>query len=551
MGCMCEKDYEGECKICGYNDDGVYLASYLAPKTFLKNRYVIGKLVSYNGEAATYTAYDTQTNAKVTIREYMPDTLCSREKDAEEISVKIDCLPLYKTYMSEYIELNEKLMNSSTLTNIQIVLDVFSENNTAYVVLEYIVGISLKTFLTNCGGSLTWDQAKEAFPPLLTTLGLIHGFGILHRGISPTNIFITEKMELKLVGFGISALRTQGTEMDCELFSGFTAPEQYDNAARQGTWTDIYGIAAVLYRTLTGQNPPDAQERVKMDKLVPPMMINRNIPQNVSRVLVAGMRIQQEERIQTISQFVAKLFQPPRLVQQTGGTAATAVKKAADTSGKAPSKKKKKGQASKVTFIITLALILIVGLTLIFFIFFPPTFGEEENTTTAATTTTAITTQRTTAASKTEETSVTTTALDNAYNIPNFVGRKADTLKKYESALTITYEYDFCDENGVTADQVYEQSIAPDTLVAMGTEITIKVSKGPSLVPLPDYTGKTLDEYIEILEKANIKYTKQKSAATIYDPGYVVRCNVNIGENVNVAEGQTVAVFYVPTGDEE
>lgn len=550
MGCMCEKDYAGECKICGYADDGICLAAYLAPKTFLKNRYVIGKLVSYNGEAATYTAYDTTTETKVTIREYMPDALCSREKDEEVVSVNIDSLPLYKTYMSEYIELNEKLMNSASLTNIQTVLDVFTENNTAYVVMEYIVGISLKTFLANCGGSLTWDQAKEAFPPLLTTLGLIHGFGIIHRGISPTNIFITEKMELKLVGFGISALRTVGTEMNCEIYSGFSAPEQYDSSGRQGTWTDIYGISAVIYRTLTGQNPPDAKDRENIDKLIPPMMINRNIPQNVSRVLVAGMRMPQEERIQTLSQFVAKLFQPPRLVQPTqGGTAAKKVQTPSGTSSAKKSNKKK--QTSKITFIVVGSLFLVIVLVLMFVILFPPTAKESPANTTSSSTTAVTTTKAVTTVPTTGTEEDTTKVLQNAYEIPDFTGRKVETLKKYESALTIVYEYDFCDDEGIIKDQVYDQTIAPKTLVETGTEITVKVSKGPSIVELPDYKGKTIDEYIDILTELNIKYKKKKSTSTIYQPGYVVKCNINVGDEVNVAEGDTVQVYYVPESTTE
>lgn len=98
---------------------------------------------------------------------------------------------------------------------------------------------------------LSWDRVKELFPPILTTLSLVHSAGIIHRGISPQTILVTEKNELKLIDFQISAGRTTGTEIACEMYPGYSAPEQYSSAEWQGTWTDVYGISATLYRVLT------------------------------------------------------------------------------------------------------------------------------------------------------------------------------------------------------------------------------------------------------------------------------------------------------------
>ena len=164
MGCMAEiKSGEEElrenseiCAACGYAANSVFLSSYLAPSTFLKDRYIIGKLISYNGEGALYMAFDTVKNIKVTVREYMPDTLCGRKKEAEAIVVNPSCVALYKTYLSEFIELNRSLMNKDQSLRIQRASEVFSENNTAYAVYEYIAGISLKSYLSNLGGVLPW-----------------------------------------------------------------------------------------------------------------------------------------------------------------------------------------------------------------------------------------------------------------------------------------------------------------------------------------------------------------------------------------------------------
>ena len=212
MGCMNDKTYDGPCKLCGYSEDMPYIPSYLAPKTLINERYIVGKVISYNGEGAVYIGYDTATGTKVTIKEYMPDTLCRRKKGEEAVTVNPEMMPLYKTYLSEFIDLNRRLMKSRGMAHLQTVLDVFTENNTAYVVFEYINGITLKTYLANSAGSMTWEQAKELFPPIFTTLSLVHAEGIVHRGISPSTIFVTDKMELKLAGFDIAAARSKRKE---------------------------------------------------------------------------------------------------------------------------------------------------------------------------------------------------------------------------------------------------------------------------------------------------------------------------------------------------
>ena len=157
LGCMNEKESDGPCEKCGYSNDAPYLPSYLAPGTILNDRYIVGKLLSYNGEGATYIGFDKVTGAKVTVKEYMPDTLCSGKKGDPQIVVDANRLPLYKTYMSEFVELNKALLKARAMTHIQTVLDIIPQNNTAYVIFEFINGITLKAYLANCSGELTWD----------------------------------------------------------------------------------------------------------------------------------------------------------------------------------------------------------------------------------------------------------------------------------------------------------------------------------------------------------------------------------------------------------
>ncbi|MBR2304166.1 MAG: protein kinase, partial [Ruminococcus sp.] len=265
MGCMNELGPDGVCHHCSYSDDIPHLQSYLAPRTLLDNRYIVGKMLSYNGEGASYICYDTVAKCKCTAREYMPDTLCERKKGSNELVVNPDCLAKYKTFMQEFSDMYRALSRMTNLDHIVTAKDIFSENNTTYVILEYVEGVSLKKFLQTNKGFLSWEQVKKLFGPLFTTLSIIHNAGIIHRGISPENIIVTTECELKLTGFSVSSVRTAETGLATEFYSGYTAPEQYNTLEWQGTWTDVYAVAAVIYRILTGCMPLDAYTRMRND----------------------------------------------------------------------------------------------------------------------------------------------------------------------------------------------------------------------------------------------------------------------------------------------
>lgn len=533
---MREKDYDGECRSCGYSDRSINLASYLSPKTFLEDRYIIGRLLSYNGEGAVYLAYDTVDEKTVNIREYMPDTLCMRDRDEEVIRVRSDSLPLYKSYLSEFMDLYKMLMSSAESTCIQAVLNTFTANNTAYVVLESINGISLKTYLANCGNVLTWEQAKELFPPLFTTLGIIHRLGIVHRGISPTTIFITDKMQLKLVDFSICAARTVDSNIDCEVYSGYASPEQYSSLERHGSWTDVFGICAVLYRVLTGNIPADAQSRAENDTLIEPMMINRNIPAGVSATIMKGLTIDHERRIHTVNELVTGLFEQPRA---DGGAIKPRTERKAPTASKKPVKKEKaKSNAGSVIVLSMFGMVVIAFVVLI--IYFS---GRPEQPVVQSGTTTETSAPQTSAPTETT-TKITTTKLDSIYILPDFRGRMYDTMADKYTYLSFTPEAEYND----TYDKgmIFEQSIEPNTEVTSGTSLVVKVSKGPAIVALPDYKGKTLEEYKAVLtDDYGIAYELQPLKNNKKELNTIVGCSKPVGAEINVADGEIVIVYFI------
>ncbi|MGN0610590.1 MAG: PASTA domain-containing protein [Ruminiclostridium sp.] len=563
LGCMNEKENDGPCEKCGYSNDAPYLPSYLAPGTILNDRYIVGKLLSYNGEGATYIGFDKVTNSKVTVKEYMPDTLCSRKKGDPQITVDSNQLPLYKTYMSEFVELNKALLKARSMTHIQTVLDIFPQNNTAYVIFEYINGITLKNYLANCSGELSWDRVKELFPPILTTLSLVHSAGIIHRGISPQTILVTEKNELKLIDFEISAGRTTGTEIACEMYPGYSAPEQYSSTEWHGTWTDVYGISATLYRVLTGCAPTESISRLGNDNCPEPMVINRNIPSHVSKVIMNGLKLNTSNRIQTITELVVKLFEQPRFntaeqeavrppVQRVKRIESEPVQEKPAASG---NKNKKKNQSNKGAIIATLIAcgVIIIGFLIAIIILGSGSGDTASSDPNAYSAPESVSSEESSAPQTTQESSDVvssdSSADDITYLCPTFTERLFTSIQNNTaySYIKITAEYKFNDEvaNGI----VISQSIKANTEIKEGTEIKLVVSKGPSTVALPDYTGMKVDEYTAILSQKNIKFEKKETTETNgARPGYVVKCSKKIGDKIDVEHSETVTVYYAKAG---
>lgn len=563
MSCMGRLNDHGTCPLCGYFDTESYISSYLAPKTFLADRYIVGKLIGYCGESALYIGFDTEAGRKVTIREYMPDTLCVRERDDEIISVRSDKLPLYKTYLAEFIELHSTLMRSSNIRCIQPVLDVFTQNNTAYAVMEYIGGISLKAYLTNCGEVMTWEQIKELFPPVLTALSMLHGLGIVHRGISTSTIFVSERNELRLIGFSISAAHTADSDIGYEVFGGFAAPEQYSSARRNGSWTDVYGISAVLYRCLTGITPPTATERLIEDSLTEPMLINRNIPKNVSDVIMRGMRLEAEERTSTVTEFVDRLFEQPVPAEEYSSEISIPVPKPSpkrsaqskptvrsggSSRPSQPPKKKKKGKRKtdrdKIKFIAISSILGIIILAFIIAMIVTASAGpdEDEPDSTTARTTASKPAVSTSAAESTVPAPV-TASNGGGYVLPDFEGTFFTTVSTNSqySYLIFNATYDFSSE--FKSGQIISQSIPKETVVQAGTEISVVVSKGPEKLPLPDYAGKTTEDYVKELSELGIKYRIEEETTDEVEEGMVVRCSKEIGDDIFVADSEEVVVY--------
>lgn len=539
MGCMEPIDgSSGVCPNCGYADGTPHLPAYLAPGTALNDRYVVGRLLKYNGESAVYLGFDTVTENKVTVREYMPDTLCSRLKNSSLMNVQQNHLVQYKAYMSEFTELNKTLAKMRTLNHISSAVDMFAENNTTYAVFPYLEGMPLSQYLEAHGGRFTWEEVKKYFPPLFTTASLIHNAGLVHRGISPETIFVTTTGEMKLTDFAISAERTANSELAPELFAGYAAPEQYSANSWQGTWTDVYGISAILYRLLTGMAPADAVVRIGNDVMPSPSEVDPEIPENVSAVIMEGLSLSSDSRIQTITELVTKLFEhaePPR--RQPVPEQRTPSQKSAPARRKSTSGKYIIPIAVGLTTLLILGAVALMCLKMMGYELPSKNSGVTEPETPATIYTPPVT------ESAPEVTAPIETIPEETLLLKNFVGTVFELIKDsdtYKDFLIFKPEAEYNDT--VPKGQIFEQSIPEGTAVPRGTEIEVKVSLGPKNVVVPDWFGMTEKEYIALLDEAGIKYSIEYVIADGFMNGYVCGTSKEPDDTIDVSEGETLIV---------
>lgn len=557
MGCMGHKEYDGPCEICGYTEGTPHNPLYLAPGTVLMERYILGRLLARNGESAVYIAYDTEKGKTVEIKEYMPDLLCTRKKGENTIVVNNDSLPLYKSYLSEFADLYKTLMNNDETDSVQKIYGIFSENNTGYVIMERLAGIPLSQYLKNFGGVMNWESVREIFPPLFTALNILHSCGIVHRGLSPDSIFIDERGRLKLIAFGISASRTADSSLNHELFTGYAAPEQYSLSERQGGWTDIYGICAVLYRVLTGIEPQSADSRVRDDSMAEPFLVNHSIPQNVSRTIMMGLNLDQNQRIHNVNVLVGKLFEQPKDSDDMGGPVRPLVaeenipvrehkvpQKKPVKNSKTKKKNKKKEKSNIGTIVgVSVFLAIVTGFIIAIAYFSDQTtqMNLPSQTTTAVTTTT-VTTPPITTKAPVSSTTAEPVVNEEKIVLPDFVNYFYNTLESRYSMLVFTPEYEY--NRDYAAGIVFDQEIEAGTVVTGGTEIKLKVSKGPESVQLPDYIGQKLIDYTNELSKLGIKYDTKPEETSEFKGGYVIRCDREIGDEILLSEEADVVIVY-------
>ncbi|MDD5017865.1 MAG: protein kinase [Eubacteriales bacterium] len=315
--CMrCMKEYKkeyGVCPHCGYVPEAAAVNPlYLPEGTVLDGKYLVGTAVGHGGFGITYVAFDLSLEHKVAIKEYFPYGLSTRTTERPTVlpMTTQDAETNYRYGREKFIEEARTLAKFSRLDSIVSVLTCFSQNNTAYIVMEYLDGEDLLQYVKRRGGKLEWDETLRLIVPVFDALMAIHDAGMIHRDISPDNIFITNNSEIKLLDFGTArfAMGEKSKSLSVILKPGYAPPEQYFSRGKQGPWTDIYALAATVYRVVTGQSPADAVERQMNVSLDLSDGLGENVPDTAKKALLKALALEPGERPQTVAEFRQELY---------------------------------------------------------------------------------------------------------------------------------------------------------------------------------------------------------------------------------------------------
>lgn len=287
MGCMTEKGDNETCPYCGYvSPKNPENTAFLPEGTTIQNRYTLGAPLGQGGFGITYIAYDNKLRTRVAIKEYYPGDIAQRIPGDVGVAPYARSEEDYEHGKKRFIEEAITLARFSDFPGIVSVRDCFEDNNTAYMVMQYLDGIDLKEYLKRKGGKLSPEEAVSILTPVMDALREIHRTGVIHRDISPDNIFITTEGQVKLIDFG-SARQAMGgnRSLSIQLKPGYAPEEQYRTHGEQGPWTDVYALAATLYRIVTGVIPPESLERLANDALAIP----DDLPDNMRAALKKGL----------------------------------------------------------------------------------------------------------------------------------------------------------------------------------------------------------------------------------------------------------------------
>lgn len=344
QGYRCHSCFEiiGEqevCPHCGYTQNTPPKElSHLFPGTMLAKRYIIGKTVGFGGFGITYRAFDQKLERVVAVKEYYPCGVANRVPPDTKVSIYAKKRTGEYNYGKErFLDEAHHMAKFSTESNIINIYEYFEENNTAYIVMEFLEGVPLSGFLQQNGEKLDVAAGIEIAENIGNALTKIHSEGIVHRDVSPDNIFLCLDGSQKLIDFGAARFSLdEKQQMTIILKPGFAPPEQYEQINEQGSWTDVYALGATLYYTLTGQKPEESTNRKINDSVPYPHTINDQIPEHISNAIMKAMAIELHLRYKTVEEFLGAIRGEKKVIpietekkrrkqKRMGGIAAAAV----------------------------------------------------------------------------------------------------------------------------------------------------------------------------------------------------------------------------------
>ena len=309
--CMEDMGNARICPKCGYDPRTEKTLTYaLKPNTILHGKYLVGRVLGQGGFGITYIGFDLTLELKVAIKEYFPFTQASRNANKsyalswQGMQSQNDA---WRSGLSGFLEEARKMAKINSIPEIVSVRDAFEENRTAYIVMDYVPGMTLKKYIQE-NGTLSFEECLELLDPLIDGLDKVHRQGIIHRDISPANLMLAPHGKLYLLDLGAAKdMKKSSGNSEMVATKGYSPLEQYANSRSTGPWSDVYSMTASIYYCLFGKTPPAAVDRVENDELNFKARTKRPLTAKQIAVLKKGLAVQKEFRYQSAMELLVAL----------------------------------------------------------------------------------------------------------------------------------------------------------------------------------------------------------------------------------------------------
>ncbi|MCI8659329.1 MAG: PASTA domain-containing protein [Lachnospiraceae bacterium] len=497
MGCMKRYDDKFDiCPHCGYAFDTPAKQSYhIPPGSVLLQRYIVGKVLGFGGFGVTYVGWDYLMERKVAIKEYLPSEFATRMPTQQKVTVYSgDREEQFKEGLIKTLDEAKRLAKFESVPGIVQIYDCFEANGTSYIVMEFLEGMSLKEYLAE-HGKMSVDQALQVILQITPAMEAVHKTGILHRDIAPDNIYVLnpeepDNLQVKLLDFGAARYATtkHSKSLSVIIKPGYAPEEQYRSRGDQGTWTDVYALAATLYKMLTGITLEDAMERSVKDEVKKPSKLGIKLSKPMETALMNALNVKIQDRTQTMEEFSKELL-------------------AAEVKERSVTKDKRDVGAVPRWFlalagIIVAAVAVVAGLMITGIIQFH--LGSDDM--------------------HVEE---------NMTRVPNVVNQDADEAETLLASQTLGMSRDkMVYSKEIPANRISYQEIKENTLVEKDTTLVVLISKGEEKGVIPSVKGLQKEEAEKILEEAgftNIRLEESQEEG-VYNS--VLKISEEQGDNV-------------------
>ena len=477
--CMQLMEGERKCPHCGRAPEKYQsLSKYLPLGTLLQERYILGRVLGQGSFGITYIGRDLLLNNIVAVKEYFPVHHLHRNVvTTENMSVTLyedENQKEYEKMLEKFLHETQRLSQFRDVKGIVSVRDFFYENNTAYMVMEYVDGVSLKKYIDE-NGPMSGEWMLQHMVPILDALEQIHETGLIHRDISPDNIIVTPNKEAVLIDFGSARETNINTDKSLTVVfkRGFSPEEQYRSRGIQGVWSDVYAMCATMYYCLTGSAPDEALERIFVDE-TPSLLSMKEIDlkRYQKKAIMKGISVRADKRYPGMKELKSELLK---------------------AEGKSPTK-----------WILSGISLLLIGIVFL--------LSQIKGKNNAASVDRKTDVNNYNDSAKQQPESVSTAAVKTIspskepvvikYTIPNVVGKKysdvKSLLKKKKCKVKIQRV-----NSSKSKNIIISQSIDAGKKVKEGTILTLKVSKGANKIiketpkPTKESTYHNLDGIIQ------------------------------------------------------